>query len=60
MCFEAQFIVHDSGIFYENEAGLCFFTIENVFQYSVYIYSLLIVLAITTVTSQGVEFYPSI
>jgi hypothetical protein len=55
MCFEAQFIVDASGIYNENAAGLYFFTIVTKFQYSLYI-----VLVITTVTSPGVELYPSI
>jgi hypothetical protein len=59
MCFEAQFIGDASGIFNENAAGLCFSPLRQNFNIH-YIYSLLIVLAITTVTSQGVEFYPSI
>jgi hypothetical protein len=42
MCFEAQFVNDASGMFNENAAGLCFFTIVTK-------YSLLIVQAITPV-----------
>jgi hypothetical protein len=38
MCFEAQFIGDASGLFNENAVGLCFFTIETKFQFSLYIF----------------------
>jgi hypothetical protein len=59
MWFKAQFIVDTNGIFNENAAGLFLFSIGKNF-YIHYIYSFLIVLAITTVNGLGVEFYPSI
>ena len=57
MCFGAQFVVDTSGIFDENAAGLCFHHFDklSIFNIYIYIYSLLIALAISAVTSRVVE-----